>query len=110
MLRIRRQLGRNVEFHCQCIASNGTRIDGMWFHGDNNTALSTGDSSSIAPYQINSITRNILFINQPFTDAFAATYYCSPDSMRTNSNGDNIVLSTRSKYVVLRIVDMVTFS
>ena len=97
-LTIRGGLVRNIEFHCQCIDDNGMMINGMWFRGNSSTALSTGDSTSTAPYQINSITRNILFINSPFTSSFAATYYCSPNNVRTNADGDNIVLSTGSEY------------
>ena len=109
-LMIRNNLGRNVEIHCQCIAANGMMINGMWFRGNNNNALPTGDSTSTNPYQINNTTRNILFFNPPFTSSFAATYYCSPDNMRTNMNGDNIVLSTQSKYVVIiSIIYMVAY-
>ena len=109
-LAIRDGLVRNIEFHCQCIAANGMMINGMWFRGTSNTALSTGDSTSTTPYQINNTTRNILFINSPFTSSHAATYYCSPNNVRDNSNGDNVTLSTGSEYVVMHVIDMIAYN
>ena len=104
-LTIRNRLARDIEFHCQCMDSNGTMITGTrWFH--NGTTVPTQNavtSSTTAPYQINT-TPITLYINGPFTAdrSHAGTYTCSPNSMSSASPpGDTITLIVAGEYVAI---------
>ena len=89
---------RDVELHCQCVNSSGILIFGTrWFYNGRIVPIRTTESSSGATYQTNSISRNILFINQPFTgSSHAGTYTCSPNNVlySTTSGSDEITLNS----------------
>ena len=94
-------LTRDVEFHCQCMDSNGMIITGTrWFHNGSSVITQNARSSSItAPYQINT-TPVTLYINAPFTTdrSNTGTYVCSPNNMANDPSRDTITLSTGSEY------------
>ena len=105
-LTIANGLGRDVEFHCQCMDSNGMMITGTrWFH--NGSAITTQNavtSSITAPYQINT-TPITLYINAPFTTDRSHTgiYTCSPNNMATDPSRDTIDLTIASEYTLIFI-------
>ena len=106
-LTISNGLVRDVEFHCQCMDSNGMMITGTrWFHNGSSVTTQNAITSSItAPYQINT-TPITLYINAPFTTnhSHTGTYTCSPNSMFSASPpGDTITLNTGSEYDCLYI-------
>ena len=83
-------LARDVEFHCQCMDSNGMMITGTrWL-------LSSGSS---APTQNVNIPPAVLYIASTFDNSDAGTYICSPNNMTNNPSRDTITLSTGSEYV-----------
>ena len=89
-LTIRSGLVRDVEFHCQCIYSNGMMITGTrWL-------LSNGSS---APTQNVNIPPAVLYIASPFDSSDAGKYICSPNNMANNPSRDMITLSIGSEYV-----------
>ena len=101
-------LTRHVEFHCQCMDSNGMMITGTrWFHnGSSVTTQNARNSSITAPYQINT-TSITLYIKAPFTidHSHTGTYTCSPNSMSSASPpGDTITLNARSESAYIIIV------
>ena len=82
-------LTRDVEFHCQCMDSNGTMITGTrWF-------LSNGNA---APTQNVSIPPAVLYIASPFDSSDAGTYICSPNNMAYDPSRDTIELTAESEY------------
>ena len=99
---IAENIGRDVEFHCQCTDDNGMMITGTrWFHNGTSIPIQNVRSSSTTPYQINT-TPITLYINQPFTtDHFhTGRYTCSPNSLSTASPpGDTIVLNAGSEFI-----------
>ena len=84
-------LTRDVEFHCQCMDSNGMMITGTrWL-------LSNGNA---APTQNVNIPPAVLYIAMPFTnDPDAGTYICSPNNMANGPSRDTITLTTGGEYV-----------
>ena len=89
-LRIANGLTRDVEFHCQCMDSNGMMITGTrWL-------LSNGNA---APTQDLNIPPTVLYITRPFDSSDAQTYTCSRNNMVTDSSRDTIILRTGSEYV-----------
>ena len=96
-------LTRDVEFHCQCMDSNGMMITGTrWL-------LSNGNA---APTQNVNITPAVLYIPQPFDSSDAGTYTCSPNNMVNDPSVDTITLSARtgSEYVHTHSVNASQFS
>ena len=84
-LTIANGLTQDVEFHCQCMDSNGMMITGTrWF-------LSNGNA---APTQNVSIPPAALYIASPFDSSVAGTYICSPNNMANNPFRDTIDLSS----------------
>ena len=82
-------LTRDVEFHCQCMDSNGIMITGTtWLLSDGNAAPTNA-----------AIPLPVLYITSTFDSTDAGTYICSPDNMATNPSRDTITLSTASEYV-----------
>ena len=78
--------------------SDGMVITGArWFYNGTIVPVrATTVNTSRAIYQTNSIARNILFINQPFTgSSHAGTYTCSPNNVlySTTSGSDEINLN-----------------
>ena len=93
-LTITNGLQRDVEFHCQCMDSNGMMITGTtWL-------LSNGNA---APTQNFSIPPAVLYIPQPFNSSNAGTYICSPNNMADNPSRDTITLNTGSEYVLQKL-------
>ena len=106
-LTISNGLVRDVEFHCQCMDSNGMMITGTrWFHNGSSVTTRNARTLSITtPYQINT-TPITLYINAPFTidQAHTGTYTCSPNSTSSASPpGDTITLNAISEYNCLYI-------
>ena len=82
-------LQRDVEFHCQCMDSNGMMITGTRWLLPDGTAAPTRDLN---------ISPALLYINSPFDSSDAVTYICSPNNMTNNPSRDMITLSTGSEY------------
>ena len=84
-------LRRDVEFHCQCMDSNGMIITGTrWFLPNGNAA----------PTQNVNIPPAVLYIPLPFdNNPDAGTYICSPNNMANDPSSDTIDLSTGSEYM-----------
>ena len=97
-------LTRDVEFHCQCIDSNGMMITGTtWFHNGSSVTTRNAITSSItAPYQINT-TPITLYFNGPFTTdhSHTGTYTCSPNNMATDPSRDMITLVGAREYLLI---------
>ena len=82
-------LVRDVEFHCQCMDSDGMMITGTrWLLSNENAA----------PTQNVNIPPAVLYIAMPFDSSDAGTYICSPNNMANNPSRDTITLSTGSEY------------
>ena len=105
-LTITNGLTRDVEFHCQCMDSNGTLITGTrWFHNGSSVTTQNAKTSSItAPYQINT-TLITLYINRPFTTdhSHTGTYICSPNNMANDLYRDTITLTAGSEYLAIYV-------
>ena len=83
-------LTRDVEFHCQCMDSNGMRITGTrWLLPNGNAA----------PTQDLNIPPAVLYIASPFDSSDAGTYICSPNNMANDPSRDTITLNAESEYV-----------
>ena len=78
-------LNRPVEFHCQCMDSNGMMITGTRWLLPNGTA---------APTQDLNIPPAVLYIPGRFASSDAGTYICSPNNMANNPSRDTIDLIT----------------
>ena len=98
---IAQNLGRDVEFLCQCTDDNRMMVAGTrWFHNGSLLTTQNARSSSItAPYQINT-TPTTLYINSPFTTdrSHTGTYICSPNSMSSTPPGVTITLNAEGEY------------
>ena len=99
-------LGRDVEFHCQCMDSNGMMITGTrWFHNGSSIPTANAITSSITdPYQINT-TPVTLYIPSRFANSDAGTYICSPNNMANNPSRDTIMLTATNtgEYVAISV-------
>ena len=83
-------LQRDVEFHCQCMDSNGMMITGTrWL-------LSNGNA---APTQNVNIPPAVLYIASTFDSSDAGTYICSTNNMVNGSSRDTITLNAGSECV-----------
>ena len=91
-LTIANGLVRDVEFHCQCMDSNGMMITGTRWFLPNGTAAPTRDLN-IPPVT--------LYIASLFNSSDAGTYICSPNNMADNPSRDTITLITASEYFSL---------
>ena len=106
-LTIANGLTRDVEFHCQCMDSNGMMITGTRWLLSNGSSAPTQNaitSSITTPYQINT-THITLYINTPFTTdrSHTGTYTCSPNNMANDSSRDTITLSAGSKCIFINL-------
>ena len=79
---------RDVEFHCQCMDSNGMIITGTrWL-------LSNGNA---APTRDLNIPPAVLYIPMPFDSSDAGTYICSPNNITNDPSRDTIALIAGSE-------------
>ena len=90
-LTIRDELVRDVEFHCQCMDSNGMMITGTRWLLSDGSAGPTRNNLNIHPA--------VLHIASPFDSSDAGTYICSSNNMANDPSRDTITLSTGSEYV-----------
>ena len=85
-------LVRDVEFHCQCMDSNGMMITGTrWL-------LSNGNA---APTRDLDIPPAVLLIASPFDSSNAGIYICSPNNMANDPSRDTIDLITASENTLI---------
>ena len=91
-LTLRNPLGRIVEFHCQCVNSDGTETEAMWWFQDGNSATS-------APTQtFSNLANPALYIPNPFDNSKDGTYICSP-GMANDPTRDTVTLDLGSKCI-----------
>ena len=83
-LTIANGVGRDVEFHCQCMDGNGMMIAG--------TTWLFSNGSSVPTRNLN-IPPVVLYIDSPFDISDTGTYTCSPNSMLNDPSGDTITLT-----------------
>ena len=90
-------LGRDVEFHCQCMDSNGMIITGTrWLLSD----------GTAAPTQDLNIPPAVLYIAGPFASSDAGTYICSSNNMANDPSRDMITLTaptSTGEYVAISV-------
>ena len=98
-LKIRDNLQRDVELHCQCMDSNGIMITGTrWFRNEN----LVGVQDHLDPYYIAGVP-NRLIIDGPFSSSYDGTYTCSPNSTFPAGGplGDTITLTAQGEYACI---------
>ena len=85
-------LTRDVEFHCQCMDSNGIMItETRWLN------------ETVLPPRFVNIPPAVLYITMPFDSSDAGTYICSPNNMANDPSRDTIDLIAASEYVLQKL-------